>query len=179
MGTLILCLELAQANLEQFAPLREELTRRGIHFHTLEEQQARYPETWLARFARMDNATRTGDKFAPRTLDEIALRVADIGPEPAGCLVAGDGTDLIGYTYFHAADGNDPHRARQGWTGVVPEYRRQGIATALKIEGILLARRFGFERMVTDPNDANIASVRLSRRVGFVPCGTDAGGLPQ
>lgn len=175
MGKLVLGLELDSVDLDGFVSLREELAQRGVRFHSLEEEQARHPETWLARFAQMDNATRTSDPFAPRTPEEIARRVEDFGPEPVGCIVADDGSRLIGYTYFHKASGEDSQRARQGWTGVAPEYRRQGIATALKLEGILLARQLGFHRMVTDPNSNNLASIKMSHRVGFVPCDSDSG----
>ena len=137
---MVLGLELVGVDAESFRPLREGLAQKGISFRSLTEEQSQHPETWLARFAEMDNATRTADPFAPRTLEEIARRVADLGPEPMGCIVADDGTRLIGYTYFHRASGEDTHRARQGWTGVRPECRREGIATALKVEGILLAR---------------------------------------
>ena len=160
---------------ESFRPLREGLSHKGICFRLLREEQARHPETWLARFAEMDNAARTADPFAPRTVEEIARRVTDLGPEPVGCIVADDGLRLVGYTYFHRATGEDTRRARQGWTGVRPECRRGGIATALKVEGVLLARRLGYCRMVTDPRADNTASVRMSLRVGFQPCGGDAG----
>lgn len=107
--------------------------------------------------------------------EEIVRRVADLGSEPAGCVVADDGLRLIGYTCFHRATGEDTRRARQGWTGVRPECRRGEIATALKVEGILLARRLGCHLLVTDPSADNSASVRMSLRVGFKPCDGDAG----
>ena len=172
---MILCLELDSVDIERFQSLREGLAQNGFCFRSLEAEKAKHPETWLMRFAEMDNAARTSDPFAPRTPEEIALRIADIGPPPAGCIVADDGERLVGYTYFHRAAGEDHHRARQGWTGVRPECRRRGIATALKVEGILLARQLGYHRMVTDPRADNIASVQMSLRVGFRPCDTDAG----
>jgi RimJ/RimL family protein N-acetyltransferase len=171
----VLCLELETVVAERFRLLQESLAQRDICFRRLGEEQAKHPETWLARFAEMDNASRSADPFAPRTLEEIARRVADLGPEPVGCIVADDGARLVGYTYFHRAAGADVRRARQGWTGVRPECRRGGIATALKVEGILLACKLGYHRMVTDPQTDNIASVGMSLRVGFQPCDTDAG----
>ncbi len=176
---LILCLEFAEVDTDSFLPVRDNLTKQGFSFRSLKEEQARCPEHWLERFAEMDNACRTSDPFAPRTLDEIARRIADIGPEPVGCIVADDGARLIGYTCFHQAAGPDARRARQGWTGVRPEYRRMGVATVLKVEGILLARQSGYHRIVTDPRAENIASIRMSMRVGFRPCDTDAGLPPE
>lgn len=172
---IILCLELDTVETDSFRPLRERLEQQGISFHSLEEERVNHPDTWLARFAEMDNATRTTDPFAPRSLEEIATRVADLGPEPAGCIVADDGTRLVGYTYFHRAAGEGLMRARQGWTGVRAECRGMGIATALKVEGILLARHLGYHRLVTDPRAENIASVRMSLKVGYRPCDSDPG----
>jgi RimJ/RimL family protein N-acetyltransferase len=171
----VLCLELETADTERFYPLRMAMAQKGIRFRTLSAEQALHPDTWLSRFAEMDNATRTADRFMPRTPEEIALRIADFGQESVGCIVADDGTRLMGYTVFHRAAGDDARRARQGWTGVRPEYRRCGIATALKVEGILLARRLGYARLVTDPRADNIASIRMSCRVGFHPCDSDTG----
>ena len=172
---IVLCLELEAVVISDFHSLREGLAERGICFRSLTEEQTEHPQDWLTRFADMDNASRTADPFAPRTLEEIARRVSGLGPEPMGCIVADDGRQLVGYTYFHRAAGEDVRRARQGWTGVRPECRRGGIATALKIEGILLARRLGYESMVTDPRADNLASLKMSLRVGFQPCDTDGG----
>ena len=172
---IILCLELETVAVERFHSLRDHLKQQGICFHSLKEEQAKNPDTWLARFAEMDNAARIADPFAPRTPEEIARRIADFGPEPVGCIVADDGMRLVGYTYFHRATGDDTLRARQGWTGVRPDCRRRGIATILKVEGILLARALGYQRIVTDPRADNIASVQMSLRVGFHPCDSDAG----
>jgi len=110
--TLILCLELETVNTDDFRPLLESLAGQGITFRSLTEEQHLRPETWLARFADLDNASRAADPFAPRTPAEIAIRITDLGPEPGGCVVADDGTRLIGYTCFGRASGEDARRAR-------------------------------------------------------------------
>lgn len=173
MKSIALCLELDTVDVESFRTLREELAQQGICFRSLAEEQAQQPETWLARFAELDNASRTSDPYAPRTPEEIALRIADIGLEPTGCIVADDGVQLVGYTCFGREEGADPKQARQGWTGVRPEYRRRGIATALKVEGILLARQLGYQRLITFPRTDNVPSLAMSSRIGFRPCAVD------
>ncbi len=171
-GHITLCLELDTVDIVAFQPLRDGLAERGVRFHSLAVEQARYPDTWLTRFAEMDNATRTADRFAPRTVEEIGRRVADMGLEPVGCIVADDGARLIGYTCFGGSE-EDAACARQSWTGVRPEWRGCGVATALKIEGILLARQLGYQRVVTVPRADNVASIQMSRKVGFRPCNDD------
>ena len=55
---IVLCLELETVAVESSQPLREGLFQKGIRFRSLGEEQARHPETWLARFAEMDNSGR-------------------------------------------------------------------------------------------------------------------------
>jgi ribosomal protein S18 acetylase RimI-like enzyme len=49
--------------------------------------------------------------------------------------------------------------------GVLPEYRRHGIATALKIKTITYARERGFHRLLT--NSDNPAMQALNKKLGF------------
>jgi len=51
-------------------------------------------------------------------------------------------------------------------TGVLPEYRRRGIATALKVKTISYAREHGFRRIFT--NSDNPAMKVLNAKLGFV-----------
>jgi GNAT superfamily N-acetyltransferase len=52
---------------------------------------------------------------------------------------------------------------------VTPEFRRRGIGTALKLQGILYARRRGFGRSVTAPRITNQASLGMNLKVGLRP----------
>ena len=60
-------------------------------------------------------------------------------------------------------------RLEQGWTGVLPAYRRRGIATALKALGIGYARANGFRAIVTAPRRRNLPSLGMSTKAGFRP----------
>jgi L-amino acid N-acyltransferase YncA len=53
-------------------------------------------------------------------------------------------------------------------TGVRPEFRRLGIATALKARGILYARERGFQTIITRIRKGNEASLAMNRKMGFV-----------
>jgi L-amino acid N-acyltransferase YncA len=52
-------------------------------------------------------------------------------------------------------------------TGVRPECRRQGIATALKARGITYARQVGARIIVTRIHPTNEASLAMNRKMGF------------
>ncbi len=62
----------------------------------------------------------------------------------------------------------DPEVAWIGLTGVRRAYRRQGLATALKVHATKWARDSGVRVVSTDNESANEAMLALNRRMGFV-----------
>jgi len=54
-----------------------------------------------------------------------------------------------------------------GLTGVRREYRRKGIATALKHTGLIWAKNQGYEWIRTDNVDTNTGMLSINIRVGF------------
>jgi RimJ/RimL family protein N-acetyltransferase len=85
---------------------------------------------------------------------------------PASCIIAVLGDRYLGYTYVDPGH-SDAGRLQQGWTGVRPEWWRQGIGTALKAHGIAYARRHGYDRIATSTFGHNRASHGLNQKVGF------------
>lgn len=168
-GDDLIDLELAPATADLSALERvvAEQRARGITFTTLADEQRREPSAWLARFCDLDNETRRGTS-PPRTVEQMAERIAFLKIEPESLFLAVDGERYVGYTHLDTGQSDRP-RLRQGWTGVRPEYRRRGIATALKLLGIAYAREHGYGVIVTSPFVANTASVRMSLKLGFRP----------
>lgn len=165
----LLELVVREVNLDQYAPLFKRLAAEGLTFTTLAGAQAQYQD-WLERFTALDNATRseTGDPAVPRTPEIMRERLAAFELDPAACFVALRGDEWVGYTLLDPRL-NSGGRLEQGWTGVRGEYRRRGIATALKVLGIQYARAHGYTVIVTAPRRRNVASFRMSTRVGFRP----------
>ena len=58
-------------------------------------------------------------------------------------------------------------------TQVHPEYRRRGIATALKAKVMEYARRRGLETLVTGCLDRNVAMLRVNEKLGFRRVGNE------
>jgi GNAT superfamily N-acetyltransferase len=179
-GHIRLCLEIADAAApEAFAPLFAGLEADGITFATLAEEQMRTPD-WLARFCDMDNETRRGNVGAPRAVEQMVERLAFLGVVPDALFIALSSDRYVGYTLLNPpVDGEDPHALRQGWTGVRPEFRHQGIATALKAHGIAYARAHGYTQIVTEPRTTNAASLGMSAKVGFRPALETSAGAPH
>jgi len=156
----------ATADLSSLERAMAEQRARGITFTTLAEEQPR-DAGWLARFCELENETRRGID-SPRTVEQMAERIEFLKIEPESLFLAVDGDRYVGYTCLNTAESGGP-RLLQGWTGVRPEYRRRGIATALKLLGIAYAREHGYGVIVTSPRVANTASVQMSLKVGFQP----------
>jgi mycothiol synthase len=55
-----------------------------------------------------------------------------------------------------------------GFTSVRPEFRGRGIATALKVRAIEMARARGMTRIQTENHQDNAAMLTVNRRLGFV-----------
>jgi GNAT superfamily N-acetyltransferase len=156
-----------EADVERFAPLRARLAAEGIGFTTLAAEQRRCAD-WLERFRALDNATRgeTGDPAVPRTLEQMRERLAEFQLVPEACFLAVHDGIWVGYTLLDPAF-SDGVRLAQGWTGVLPAYRRRGIATVLKVMGVEYARSCGYRSIVTAPRRRNLPSMGMSAKVGF------------
>lgn len=66
-------------------------------------------------------------------------------------------------------DGADPGRLNTGLTGTRRAYRRQGLALALKLAAIALARQRGARWIWTGNATTNVPMLTLNERLGFRP----------
>jgi GNAT superfamily N-acetyltransferase len=62
----------------------------------------------------------------------------------------------------------DPARLEHGFTGVLPEHRRRGLATALGRAQIAWAAERGYEELVTTTGVSNAALRRQKAKLGYV-----------
>jgi RimJ/RimL family protein N-acetyltransferase len=83
-----------------------------------------------------------------------------------GFFVARDRERLVGLSYLaRRPDGN----AEVGDTGVLRDYRRRGIARALKMMVTRYATEQGIERVHTDNRADNTGMLAINRELGFAP----------
>ena len=145
----------------------------GIRFTTLaDEQRAR--ADWLTRLCEVDNATGAGDPNVPRTVEQMAERMRDLRVVAEAVIIAKRGPDYVGYTCLDPKS-SDGVALQQSWTGVRPSYRRRGIGTALKVQGIAYARAHGYRRIITQPRRSNAASIGMSLKIGYEPAALQDG----
>jgi mycothiol synthase len=84
---------------------------------------------------------------------------------PELCFLALAGDEVVGYAFLQASD----KRAFHGLTVTRRDWRRRGVATALKRAEIAAAQREGFERLLTESEERNEPMRRLNEKLGFVP----------
>lgn len=89
--------------------------------------------------------------------DPVLLAFA--GDQPVGALFW-----VVNYPPYEVR-----YRTATGWgTYVIPDLRRHGVATALRVEGTRILRDMGIEKLVGTVLVGNEASVAASRRHGLV-----------
>jgi len=81
------------------------------------------------------------------------------------CYIALAGDEVVGYAALHVFRDEVFH----GLTVTRRDWRRRGVATALKRAEIAAAKREGFSRLITESEERNEPMRRLNEKLGFVP----------
>ncbi|HKD34921.1 MAG TPA: GNAT family N-acetyltransferase, partial [Gaiellaceae bacterium] len=84
---------------------------------------------------------------------------------PELCFLALAGDEVIGYAVLQ----DSGERAFHGLTVTRRDWRRRGVASALKRAEIAAAKRAGFERLLTESEERNEPMRRLNEKLGYVP----------
>ena len=84
---------------------------------------------------------------------------------PELCFLALAGDEVVGYAGLQVFGGEAHH----GLTATRRDWRRRGVATALKRAEIAAAKRAGFNRLVTESEERNVPMRSLNLKLGFVP----------
>jgi GNAT superfamily N-acetyltransferase len=154
-----------------FAQIPDKVAARGITVKSLAQIAADDPE-WKRRLWQLE-AELLVDVPGPDpiTIDSFEVFTErDLGSPSFlvdGQFIALDGEHWVGMTALWASEA-DPELLFTGLTGVRREYRRRGIATALKLRGISFARRYGAKTVETGNDDDN-PMYQINLRLGFKP----------
>jgi GNAT superfamily N-acetyltransferase len=84
---------------------------------------------------------------------------------PELCFLALAGDAVIGYAVLQ----DSGERAFHGLTVTRRDWRRRGVATALKRAEIAAAKRAGYKRLLTESEERNEPMRKLNEKLGFVP----------
>ncbi len=165
----ISALDVSAFRAEAFAAVADRVRAAGIRILSLAELAGEDPE-WQPRLFDLELAISrdiptTGEKHAHTFETWQQMRLNGPAFDPAGWFVALDGAQYVG-----ESQGNinpiAPGHFENGVTGVRREYRRRGIATALKVRLITYAQQHGVTRITTN-NDARNPMFQLNLALGF------------
>jgi mycothiol synthase len=135
----------------------------GIRIVTRAEEPDRLDEMYaLATQAEEDIPGSAGAQSYER------WHATDIGrpnTPPELCFLALAGNEVIGYAVLQ----DSGERAFHGLTVTRRDWRRRGVASALKRAEIAAAKRHGFKRLLTESEERNEPMRKLNEKLGFVP----------
>jgi mycothiol synthase len=83
-----------------------------------------------------------------------------------GNFFALDGDAWVGHSGLWRSTGDD--RLHTGLTGVLPDYRRKGVALAMKLRALAYAKAVGAPTVTTGNATTNEAMLAINERLGFV-----------
>lgn len=166
-------LDVAGLNLDPFRGYQERATRLGVTFTTLEEELRRDPNCLPAVYQAhylLESGVPEDDpepRTPPTEEEFLAHEVHDPRVLPDAFFLAKVGDVYVGESALKRSDG-DPGLLHQQLTGVLPDYRGQGIATVLKVATIAYAQERGYRVIRTFNSGRNEAMLAINARFGFV-----------
>lgn len=149
-----------------------QLAAEGIEIRTLRDLKGSYSD-WVARALDITNAIGVdvprSEEYRPIPLRDFKRWMAHPHSDENGWFYAVDTQidEVIGLSTIHY-DPNNPQKVKVGETGVRRNYRRRGIARALKIATMRFAHSVGGRTIDTD-NEENNPMYKLNLQLGFKP----------
>jgi RNA polymerase sigma factor (sigma-70 family) len=164
-------LDVCETDLSPFLRTAERVTDSGITITSLAEERAGDPRC-VEKLYELTTGLREDDP-ARASFDALAYnaREALLWLEmpyvlPDAYFIAKHGDCYVGVSDVSLFDAL-PLGLTQGFTGVQRDYRRQGIATALKVKAIKYARRHGYKLIQSFNRPIQTAELALNQRLGF------------
>ena len=164
-------LDVANTDVSPLPALAQRLADEGISISTLAEQRVREPRFVeklyeLETVLRQDDPART--QLAPPAYNarEALMWLEMPYVIPDAYFIAKHGDEYIGVSYvslFEAMPGGLTH----GFTGMRRDYRRRGLATALKLHGIVYAQTNGYGIIQSFNRPQQTAIRALNEKLGF------------
>ena len=164
-------LTIADFDLAPYDQLEPHLLTQGIQILSLRQLKLKDPDTWAVKLEELSwqvlQDVPTTDPYTRDPLDQWLknFQYPNRSDDAYFVAVAANG-DYVGLSYVRTSAG---HKLDTGLTGVLPHWRRKGIATALKVAVVRYAKTTSFTIIETD-NEENNPMYGLNMQLGFQPC---------
>lgn len=151
-------------------PLLESVAGRGIEITAVAELRDQHAD-WVERLHGLytDIETDIPSSFSIQPIPEGLFRSQALESRQAlldGFFVALDGDRWVGLTEVRSIEGESTVLIQE-LTGVVSDYRRRGIATALKVAGMAWAKEQGYASVRTFNAQSNTGMLAVNEALGF------------
>ena len=153
-----------------FTGYERKALAHGIKISTFTEERRRDPDFKSKLHELVNKALadmpRPGE-FTPIPYEQWAtmeLDNPDLAPE--GYMIARDGEKYVGLSALWRSE-MEPRGLYQGNTGVLREYRGQGIAVSLKLRVLEFAKNGGYDLVKTWNDSTNAAMLGINKKLGF------------
>tara|TARA_B100002052_G_scaffold299184_1_gene336110 strand:+ start:170 stop:1135 length:966 start_codon:yes stop_codon:yes gene_type:complete len=166
--------DIRKVDIEKYQPLIKKLELDGIRFYDSKQDMKAFPDhykkleelEWIYNqdFPIPDGIEHTRESFEQYMKYKMDYEKNSYGIE----IVAVKDGIYIGSTDLSVFPKSEPHKAWTEGLGVLKEFRRKGIATALKIKAIEKLLDKGVTEIRTD-NEENNPMYKINVSLGFKP----------
>jgi GNAT superfamily N-acetyltransferase len=146
------------------------ITGQGIEIITLADlrEQEGYERRLYELIIHIQADMPMPEPFVPYSFEDyMKFEYARPNIIPEAYFIAVDGERLVGVNIL-MSDPKDKGHLNTDDTGVHRDYRRRGIALALKLHGINWAKEHGYEAIRTLNESTNARMLKINERLGFV-----------
>ena len=167
-----------EIDIKKYYPLIKKLELDGIKFHDSKKEMRDNPDKFPNHYKKLEELIWIYDQDMPipngikhqRSSFEQFMKYShnfeenNYGVE----IIAVLNGEYIGSTDIHVYHKSEPHKGWTGGLGVLKEFRRKGIATAMKIKAIETLIKKGVTEVRTD-NEENNPMYKINVALGFNP----------
>src|SRR5262249_7244056 len=156
-------------DLTSFAGVTEQVASQGIEITTLADESARDEDALLKLHEFLNQVKADDPERQPYSATPLAATVQWLQRPfvlPDACSIANHDERYVGFSDLILLEAL-PGGVSFGFTGVAREYRRQSIATALKLRAIEYARKHNYSSLRAWATPSQTAVLALNEKLGF------------